>query len=151
LAAFFAAAVAAFLCATAIPAWRLRLALLAAWFAFLSLDDVVEVHERLGIRLGNATGLVGGEEAGRLWVVVYLPVMAVSLVMLLRVARSVCSAQARRLLHGGLVEIGAAVAAEVVGAWTRRVGGSLGWLYDVNVAVEEAAESAGWLLVATTP
>jgi hypothetical protein len=147
-AAIFAAAVAASLGATAIGSWRLRLGLLAAWFAFLSLDDVIEVHERIGIRLGSVTGLVEGEEAGRLWVVVYLPAMAVSLIALLRIGRDLCSAQAERVMHGGLLLIGGAVAAEVLGALTRRLDGSAGWVYDLDVAVEEAAETAGWLLVA---
>jgi hypothetical protein len=75
--------------------------------------------------------------------------MILSLVILLRLARALCSPQARRILHCGLAVIGAAVAAEITGAATRRLGGSLGWLYDLNVGLEEAAESAGWLLVAT--
>ncbi len=148
-AAFFAAALSTLLCAVAVPAWRGRLLVLGAWFAFLSADDVIEVHERLGIRLGSALGIDGGEEASRLWVVVYMPAMALSLLALLRVARILCSGPAGRVLHAGLVVLAVAVGAEVAVSLTTRVNGSNGWIYDVTVAVEEASESSGWLLVAT--
>jgi hypothetical protein len=63
---FLVAALAVLLCAVAHPRWRGRLLALGAWLAFLSADDVVEVHERLGIRLGSALGIAEGEEAARL-------------------------------------------------------------------------------------
>jgi len=148
-ASILAAASVAFLSAVAIRAWAVRLGMLAAWFAFLSLDDIVEVHERIGIRLGTATGLIEGDESARLWVVVYLPAMAVSLVVLLKIRRELCSAPAQRVMHWGLLLIGLAVAAEVLGSVTRRIGGSGAWPYDLTVAVEEAAETAGWILLAT--
>lgn len=143
-----AAAVAAALAAIAVSSWRARLAILALWLVFLSADDVLEVHERVGIRLGGSFGH-GGEDSGRLWVIVYLPAMVVSLVLLVQIAGTLCSAEARRVLHAGLVLIGLAVAAEVAGALTRRLGGALDWIYGVSVALEEAGEVAGWLLIAT--
>lgn len=70
-------------------------------------------------------------------------------VLLLQIARTLCSAEARGVLHAGLLLIGVAVAAEVAGGLTTRLGGALGCTYDVNIAVEEASELAGWLLIAT--
>lgn len=79
----------------------------------------------------------------------YLPALALSLLLLLAIARRLCSAPAARTLHAGLVLLAVAVGAELAGAVTTRADGSWGWSYDLTVAVEEAAESAGWLLVAT--
>lgn len=147
-AAIFGAATAAYVCAFTFRRRPRLLGLLAVWFAFLSLDDVVEVHERLGIRLGNATGLAGGEEAGRLWVIVYLPALVASLVALVIIARELLEPRVRNLLHGGLLLLAGAVAAEIVGAGTRRLGDSFTWVHVVDVAVEEAAETTGWMLLA---
>jgi hypothetical protein len=143
-----AAAVSAALVAIAIRSPRARVAVLSLWFVFLSADDVLEVHERIGMRLGRWSGH-GGNDSGRLWVIVYFPAMVVALMLLLQIARTLCSAEARRVLHAGLVLIGLAVAAEVTGALMRRVGGALDWTYDVSIALEEAGEVAGWLLIAT--
>jgi hypothetical protein len=141
------AAVAAALAAMAVTSARARLAVLALWLVFLSADDVLGVHERAGMRLSRWSGY-GADDAGRLWVIVYFPAMAVALVLLLQIARTLCSAEARRVLHAGLTLIGLAVAAEVAGVLTSRLGEALDWTYDVNIAVEEASELAGWLLIA---
>jgi hypothetical protein len=142
--AIASAAVMALVLALVFEHHRALFALLAAWFAFLSLDDIAEVHERLGRRLGHLVGYES-EDAGRLWVVLYLPAMALAAVALVTVARRLCTSNVARVIVAGLGVLAVAVAAEVVGSIARHnATASM-----AEIAIEEAAETVGWLLLAT--
>ena len=119
---------------------------LAGLLAFFGLDDFVEVHERLGFRAAEAAGLP--EWVGpRAWTVLYLPLLALALVLGARVARTLDDA-VRRPLAVGAVLLVAGFALEVGGIATKRVSGEgIGTLHEVRAGAEEAVELAGWILV----
>lgn len=143
----FAAAVGSLLLASVAPR-RLSLLVLAAVVAVLSLDELVAIHERLGQEGRETLGL--DDELGRVvWPVLFLPLLAAVLVTAWHVLGVLAPAARRRLLLGlGLLAF--AVALEV--AWTPFfvAGGDVGdWPDVLQVAVEEGAEVAGWILVAS--
>lgn len=145
--AILAAALGALLLATVAPR-RLSLLGLAAILALLSLDELVAMHERLGQEGREALGFAA--ELGRVvWPVLFLPLLAGVVVTAARAFRVLAPAARRQLLVGfGLLAF--AVVLEVV--WTPFffVGGEVGdWPDVLQVGAEEAAELAGWILVAS--
>ena len=142
--ATFAVALAAVLGASAGDTGRRRFLALAPLAAFLSLDDAVMVHERMTTRVLQAFDL-SQELDSVVWPVLYLPLMAVTALLLWRLTRH--RPATRHLMTIALVLFAAAVALEM---------GSAPWsLGDDNpVAVieggfEEAFELAAWVLAAT--
>ena len=138
--------------ATALLALVLRrplLAALALGLSFLSLDELSEVHERIGRRLGEGLGLASGEEAARWWIAIYLPALVVGAVFLWGLAGEARARSTRRTVRVALGLLAAAVVTEAIGAGTTRLDGDLSWVYVVNVGLEEALETGGWLLLAT--
>lgn len=146
-----AATVVAALGTTLIAAtWRSRLAgplVLAVLIAFLSLDDYIGIHESVGA-LWEPLGL--WEKADRLvWPAIFLPLMAVTLVLALGVSAA-GPARAGRLVRIGLIMLVAAVGLEIASQGLYQ----LGWddpdlPLVIEVVAEEGAELAGWILVAT--
>jgi hypothetical protein len=145
-AATFAGVPAALLLSQLRPARRRLFLLLAATLCFLSLDDAVFIHERIG-ELDTHLGL--GDSGGRLvWPVVYLPLLAGTLAMLLAAAREV-GGQPSTVLMAGVGLLGAAVVLEVVSYALVRLGyGFRDWPFVIEILVEEGAELAGWILCA---
>lgn len=128
---------------------RPALAVVAAGSAFLSFDEAIELHERLGPELAE---LLGASEAtgDRLQLVTIAPVLgAVFLGAGLLALRA--PPDVRRLLVAGLVALVGAVAIEqVLGGLTNALEASgPDWPDVLRVALEEAAEVTGWLLLAT--
>lgn len=147
-AATFAAAFAAFVLALVPALVDRRLLVLVAILAFFSLDDAIGLHERLAERGADAFGL--SDEAQRIvWPPVYLPILALTVLLLLDAARRI-PAEAARALRLGIVLLVAAVAAELGAAFLGVVldveRGS--WPDVLEVVVEEGAEIGGWLLIA---
>jgi len=144
-----AAAVGALLAFALGAGHRGALAGLAAGAAFLSLDEAVELHERLGPAAGRALGT--SEETGeRLQLLTIAPVLAVVfLAAALLASRS--DRAVRRCLVAGLAALVAAVAIEqVLGAVTNALEDSgMSWPDVLRVALEEATEVIGWGLLAT--
>jgi hypothetical protein len=123
---------------------RFRYALLAIIVAFLSLDDMVAIHEDIGTEAAAALGLRQSYDSV-LWPVVYFPLLALGLFLLFTLARR-ARERPRRFIHVGLVLLALALAAEVLsGPWT---GGEEEWPHVIEGAFEEAAELAAWILVA---
>ena len=146
--ATFGASFAAGLHALALPERRLRLGVLAASIAFLSLDDLATVHERLGRKVfGDALDLPDNA-AEQLEITVYGPLFVVILAIVWSLAREERSRIAKTLLAGaGLLAL--AVASELAGIGTRGIGeGDTSWENRARVGLEEAAEVSGWILVA---
>ena len=133
--AVFAAALAAAMLAVAVPSRRRLFGVLAAVLAFLSLDDVAQFHERLN-------------RFGETWTLYALPLLALTLVLLWRVAQTL-SRPERRLVYLGLSLLVLAVAMETLQrAWLDGYEeGS--WVRELDTGLEEAFELAGWGLVAT--
>ena len=146
-AATFAAALAAFALALVPADVDRRLLALSFLLAAFSLDDAIGIHERLALRGADALGL--SPDAGRaIWPVVYLPLLAAGLLLLLDTARRVFEGAGRLLRHGVALLV-LALAAEFVAAF-------LGTVLDVQrgawpdvaeVTIEEGAEIGGWLLI----
>ncbi len=83
-----------------------------------------------------------------MWIVLYLPLLVLAFAVLAALARDT-DARTRRFIHVGLGLLVFAVAAESSSALTHSWGYEDGSTYDTfEVAVEEGAELAGWILVA---
>jgi uncharacterized membrane protein YidH (DUF202 family) len=146
--ATFAAAFAALLLAAAGPNWRTRWLVLAGILAFLSLDDLLQVHEYSGDWV-EELGIPEEWELRRaIWPAVFLPLLATAFLLLLRLARS-ARPRERRFLLLGLGQLAAAVAIEALTPvlfwfdWEQET-----WPYELEQVVEEGAELGGWMLIA---
>jgi hypothetical protein len=142
--AAFACAFVALVLAIVHRARAVPYALLAVLLGYLSLDDGIKLHERLGHRLAVELGL--GEFGDRLiQPVLILPVAVGALVLLVWTAWRV-SPQTRRWIYGalGLLALGlvtefVARAAELDPPATANA---------IQVAFEEGLELAGWIILA---
>lgn len=131
------------------PARRWSLWALAGAATFLSFDEAVGIHERLGLEATEALDL-SNTYLRVAWPAVYLPLLAAVAALVFQLART-SSGPARRLLAVGLVVLAGAVGLEIAGlaldlipSLTRQA-----WLYTGEIALEEAAELAGWILLTT--
>jgi hypothetical protein len=142
---FLAAAMAALLAALR-PRHAVLLLGLAAALVFLSLDDSVQIHERvseLKTQLGPITHF-----ARTFWPLVYLPLLAAVFWGLAVVASGMRPAL-RRLVILGLGLLVAAILLEMASPVLFVIGfdhGDLG--YELEAVIEEGAELGGWMLVA---
>lgn len=125
---------------------RRSLLLLAAGIAFLSLDDAVSIHERVG---GLLTAIGPLEETSRMtWPVLYAPLMLGLATLLWR-----CAGALPRLLgaavHLALVGLGAAIVLEFV---SPLIGAAGSWkgdaFYELEVVLEEGLELLSWTVIA---
>lgn len=148
-AATFAAAFGVLLLALLREAIDRWLAALVALIAFFSLDDAVVVHERAAEKIAQAFGY--GEYAERLiWPFLFGPLFLAALALLPYAAREL-PGRLRGLVHLGVGLFVLALGTEVVSSAVYSVAdverGS--WPDVFEVLVEEGAELAGWILVAT--
>jgi hypothetical protein len=152
--------------ALALFGWRARvMGPMAAIFAFLALDEAIEVHERLARRLLEAVG-AESVDAARVWPVLYAPLVAFGAVLLLRgLSRNApasgaegLSGQAldavgdagrrsRRLGWIGLGCLAAALLTEVVWSAVRSDTAYGGTAHHVAIVIEEGFELGGWFLI----
>ena len=119
-------------------------AVLLVGVSLLAADDRLRIHERLG---DDALGF-SCEDCGRLfWPIVYLPLLALVSFLILGLALSAPRPIAM-LLVGGLASLAAAVVLEGATPLLLRHGYDDGdVLYELEVAVEECGELAGWVLL----
>jgi hypothetical protein len=134
-AAVFAAALAAAMLAAAVPWRRWLYGVLAVVLAFLSLDDVAQLHERLN-RFGEA------------WTLYAVPLLALTFVLLWQVARNLFGPE-RRLIYGGLGLLVVAVGMETLQRIWLDSYEEGSWVFELDTGLEEALELAGWGLIAT--
>lgn len=120
----------------------------AAVFALLSLDDGVGVHERLG---GIADDLGLWEHANRAVGLVLIGPLLLAGFLLTWRATLAAEPETRRFARVGLLLLAGAALLEAVGSQLVRRAGYAGPdpPYLVEVLLEEGAELAGWVLVAT--
>ena len=141
----FAAAFFLFVPAVAAAALDWMTAALAAVITFFSIDDAIGIHERLAERSVELLNVQVSLERVT-WPLVFLPALAFAFVMLLRMAQ----ASSRRIsfaIKSGLALLAAAVLAEVTSA-AYLGNGDVTWTETLEVAFEEGAELAGWILIA---
>lgn len=140
----FAVAFVALLAAVALTRGRTPYLVLALVVGFFSLDDMVQIHERIGADAAGALGLPEWFDSV-LWPAIYVPLLATAVALMLSLARH-APARPRRLIYLALVSLLVAVAAEVVSAeWS---GSATAWPHQIEGAFEEAAELAAWILIA---
>lgn len=124
------------------------LILLAALIAYFSLDDILQLHEQLGLKLGERVFEdIRPVVIVRTWVLVYVPLLAVVAALLFRMTRD--RRRADGLVRLGLLLLALAVAFEVAGlgtGWLADEGTT--WPHSIEVALEEGAELGGWILIA---
>lgn len=115
-----------------------------AWVVtFLSLDDFIRIHEKLG-----AEWSLFPHSVRVLWPVLYLPLLGSLFLLLWRVAQGL-ERDERALVRAGLLALVVAVGLEFLTPFLFAIGqghGSLG--YETEVAVEEGLELGGWLWIA---
>lgn len=140
----FAAAFAALVLAALERGTARRRISLACLLALFSLDDAVQLHEDYGEEFTE--GILGLPEraAHAVWPVLFLPLLAAALLLLVREARAADRAAAR-VLSVGAALLAAAVALEAVAA----VLDPDTWLGAIEIALEEGFELGGWVLIAT--
>jgi uncharacterized membrane protein len=123
--------------------WGLFLPL-SAVCAFLSLDDMIGVHERVSELIYQALEIPETWDSV-IWPVLYLPLLAVAFVGLIRISSS-SPPQIRASIRLGLVALVLAVIVEVVSApWST----DNNPVHIVEGGIEEALELVGWTLAAT--
>lgn len=146
-AATFAAAVS--ILPLAFATGRRWLFLLSAIFAFFSFDDFIRVHERLAAGV-ESLGIDETLQLGRLiWAVVFFPLLVVAGLLLWTLSRSLADGEAR-LLRLGLLLLVAAVFLEGSSPLLFAFGlDHKDFLYEAEVVLEEGAELAGWIWIAT--
>jgi hypothetical protein len=149
--AVFSGALAAFLHALFWEEERRSLLIAALVLTFLSLDEIIQVHERIGLFVGGDLLGFGDYVAVRLWLVLYAPLLIVLAVLLLRSAE-LLPEDATRTLRYGLAALVTAIALEGVGLPTKWLKSeqAVSWPDTIRIAAEEAAELAGWILVSAS-
>ena len=147
VATFAAACAALLLAARPDTPRRGRMLLLAAALAYLSLDDFIELHERLGDWVGDELGLP--EAIGpRIWVIVYLPVLVAAALLLVWSALS-SPPRPRRYQLAGIGLLVAAVLSEGLGVLTKLLEEhGIETPHRLRAGLEEGLELGGWILIA---
>jgi hypothetical protein len=128
------------------PRARTGLLVLAALCGYLSLDDMLQLHEIVAhLALRNPLFAHSGYD---LWTAVYLPMLCVLGWLMLRTARSI-DVRAGRLVVVGLAALATAVVLEALVPVLFALGSDHGQpLYETEVVIEEALELLGWGLMA---
>jgi hypothetical protein len=144
--ATFAGALVAMLLALWLPRLRFRFGALAAILAFFSLDDAIGVHEVLSEVSTDDLGLPIAAQR-LLWPVGYLPLAAVAITVLASVAQT---GRRRTYMIAGVGLLALAIASELASVMWNGLFFDSETLDVLEVAVEESAELAGWILVAAS-
>jgi hypothetical protein len=144
----FTVGVAAFLHAVAFSARKREFGAVAALAVWFSLDDAIQVHERIALELGEDVLGLADFIAVRLWLVFYAPLLLLAGFLLWNVFRLLWEPAGRTVRLGLFLLVGS-IPVEVAGAGTR-------WLdeegtsvpEDLRIALEEGLELGGWILIA---
>jgi hypothetical protein len=147
-AAVFAAGFALLVRTVAIEERRWYYGGLGAALAFFSLDDAVEIHERVGRWVGTrALESAPGWLQNRTWLVLYVPLLVFVAVALWRESNG--THHARRTLRLGLLLLIAGIATEAFGVVTKPIDRrGVAWPDILRIGVEEGLELAGWIVAA---
>ena len=133
----FAAGLAAALHALILPRNRLFFAVVGAIFVFLSLDDLLTLHERVATNIAIE----------HIETAIFAPVYAAGLILAWLLSQDI-SAQSGRMLRAGLVLLVAAVVVDFGASFTADLRDEgTEWPHFTRIAVEEGLEVAGWTFV----
>jgi hypothetical protein len=118
----------------------------AALLAYLSLDEVAQIHENFD---GFGRGTIPHRLAGAMDIVMILPILTATLLALLAIASAV--PEVRRLLIAGCLTLIAAILVDegIPAVFGHFNGPVVPWSEEVRSAIEEALELGGFVLVAT--
>ncbi|NAZ74698.1 hypothetical protein GTQ99_04575 [Kineococcus sp. T13] len=122
--------------------WRRHWAVLGAGFAYLSLDELVALHEKF---IGPMSSLVGDQGVFKYaWVAAAGPVVLVLLLAYLRFLRALPRRTAALVVLGGVLYVGGSVGLEMVASALSGVGFSEdGVFLGTIMALEEVCEMVG--------
>ncbi len=133
----FVAALGAALCSLLMPDRRRAFLALAAAFVFLSLDDQIRIHERLGDELDSVF----------VETLIFAPIYAATFLLAWTLAPSI-GRRAALWLRTGIVLLGCAVAIDLGTSYTHDLEDEgITWPQPTRVAFEEGFEVAGWILI----
>ena len=118
--------------------------ILAAIFVFLSLDEVVSIHERFAETLERFYDFDGILTFS--WVVVAAPLLVIAVVGFIPFLRRLPKPIGRRMAIAGFVFVLGAFGCELIGGYIDGIHGRSFW-YWVEVICEEGLEMAGLVLV----
>ena len=105
---------------------------------------MIAIHEDLGTYLA----FFGLPDYAGIWFLLYIPLLALTFVLLWQLSPT--AAKSGSLVRIGLLLLVFALAAEVLTAGVPAFDRTAhAWPYTVEVAVEEGAELAAWILIAT--
>lgn len=142
--ATLAAGALALMLAHVAPARRTRLTALGLLLTFFAADDAFGVHENLG----SAFARVGLPDIAGIWFPVYLPLLGFCAAVLWTLDWA--EAPVAPMIRLGLLLLGAAIAGEALtGVLPALERTNATWVYEFEVALEEGAELAGWIAVAS--
>ena len=138
------AAAFALMLARLLAARRRLLTVLGVLLAFFAADDAFGIHENLGSVLAH----LGLPDIAGIWFPIYLPLFGFCAAVLWTLRSP--EGRVMTMIRFGVLLLGAAIAGEaltaVVPALERT---DATWLYELEVALEEAAELAGWIAIAS--
>lgn len=125
---------------------RRRLVAASAIVAFLSMDDMLALHERLSESVERHSSF---SEIGRIvWPILFLPGLAFVFFAFWTLARPALP-RAALVIRGGLILLALGVGLEMASSLFFAAGSEKGSAYHLEVALEEGCELAGWMLLAT--
>jgi hypothetical protein len=124
---------------------RSSLIVLVVLTAFLSADDFLQLHERVS-ELGSRLALPHASRV--VWPLIFMPIMVAMAIILWRLSAQ-APMRARMAIRGGLAALVFAILLEMASPGLFAIGYGHGtWPYELEVAVEEALELGGWMLIA---
>lgn len=124
---------------------RLPMVALGLATAFLSLDDMISLHEEVTRALAVDLGIADAWER-LLWPVLYLPLLLLTGVLILRMVRT----GTRDTYRDGIIGLGLLATALALALVTPSSTEGTGLLQAVRGGLEEAMELAGWTFIATS-
>lgn len=124
--------------------WHRHWRLLALAFAYLSLDEMLSLHERLIDPIRDALGLSGIFYYA--WVVVAIPVLVVFIVVLIPFLRTLPRWTFLAFMVSGGVYLAGALGMELVTGLVASAGGGDSLQYRLLVTLEELLEMLGMIL-----
>jgi hypothetical protein len=128
--------------------WARHWRLLALGFGYLSVDELVALHERadepLHLLFGTSGALLWA------WVIAAIPAVVVFVLFFLSFLRALPRSTRVGLLLAGAFYVGGAIGAEMIGSYLFSTRGPDSILYDLEATVEEGMETTGMLLLLLT-
>lgn len=123
-----------------------RFFVLSGTLALFSLDDALQLHEDAGTRVANALDIDDSYVHG-LWPALFFPLLVFAFLLLWRVAAALPE-RAALTLRAGLALLVLGVAAEALASlWYGSGKTAETFVGAFQIAVEEGAELAGWILI----